>query len=227
MRIDPVHLRCFYYYYTSMATKSQKYYVVWQGHQPGVYSTWEKCLAQVKNYPNAIYKSYPSKVEAEEAYRSGPDLKKAYPPKQPKAKTVKLGQFISESISVDAACSGNPGMMEYRGVWTSDSTEIFHFGPQRDGTNNIGEFLAIVHALAWLQKNNNATTPVYTDSKTAIAWVNRKRANTQLKPGKNNAGLFDMIRRAEKWLKENTWKNPILKWDTEHWGEIPADFGRK
>jgi ribonuclease HI len=211
----------------SMPSKSQKYYVVWQGHHPGVYSSWEKCQAQVKNYPNALYKSYPSRNEAEEAFRSGPEFKKSVPSKQTKLKTVTTGQFILNSISVDAACSGNPGMMEYRGVWTSDKSEIFHFGPQRDGTNNIGEFLAIVHALALLQKNNDPDTPVYTDSRTAISWVNRKKANTQLKAGKHNAALFDMIRRAEKWLKENTWKNPVLKWDTKNWGEIPADFGRK
>lgn len=117
--------------------------------------------------------------------------------------------------------------MEYRGVWTADKSEIFHYGPAKDGTNNIGEFLALVHALALLQKKNDPSTPIYSDSKTAIAWVKKKKANTQLKPTRHNAELFDMIHRAEKWLKENTWKNPIHKWETEHWGEIPADFGRK
>src|SRR6188508_1542679 len=97
-------------------------------------------------------------------------------------------------------------MMEYRGVWTADKSELFHFGPARDGTNNIGEFLALVHALAWLQKKNDTSIPIYSDSKTAIAWVNRKKANTQLKPTPHNAQLFDMIKRAEKWLKENEWK---------------------
>jgi ribonuclease HI len=210
-----------------MRPKKQKYYVVWQGHHPGVYSSWEKCQSQVKNFPNAIYKSFETREEAEEAYSYGPENKKrVYKPK-----TIKTGsgksRIIQESIAVDAACSGNPGVMEYRGVWTADKTEIFHFGPARDGTNNIGEFLAIVHALALLQKKNDSATPIYTDSKTAIAWVNRKKANTKLQPNHHNATLFDMIKRAEKWLKENVWKNPILKWDTENWGEIPADFGRK
>jgi ribonuclease HI len=142
--------------------------------------------------------------------------------------TIKETKGINfNSISVDAACSGNPGVMEYRGVWTADGAELFHFGPARDGTNNIGEFLAIVHALALLHKKEDAVTPVYTDSKTAISWVRKKKANTQLKPNHHNKNLFDMIRRAEKWLKENEWKNPVLKWETERWGEIPADFGRK
>jgi ribonuclease HI len=210
-----------------MRAKKQKYYVVWQGHHPGIYSSWDKCNAQVKNFPGAVYKSFESKEEAEEAFRHGIERKPRVTRPKP-MKTASSGSgIISESISVDAACSGNPGLMEYRGVWTADKSEIFHYGPAKDGTNNIGEFLALVHALALLNKRDDQTTPIYSDSKTAIAWVKRKKANTQLKPGKNNAGLFEMIHRAEKWLKENTWKNPVLKWDTENWGEIPADFGRK
>ena len=117
--------------------------------------------------------------------------------------------------------------MEYRGVWTADNVEIFRFGPVDDGTNNIGEFLAIIHGLALLKKQKYFTTPIYTDSKTAIAWVVKKKANTKLKPTARNKELFDLIRRGEQWLKDNTWDNPILKWDTKKWGEIPADFGRK
>jgi len=210
-----------------MRQKKQKYYVVWQGHHPGIYSSWEACKTQVNNFPDARYKSYESREEAESAFAQVPEKnKKAYATKATKP-VQRSGGIIRESISVDAACSGNPGLMEYRGVWTADRSEIFHFGPAKDGTNNIGEFLALVHALALLQKKNDPATPIYSDSKTAIAWVKKKRANTQLKPNRHNAELFEMIRRAEKWLKENTWKNPIHKWETEHWGEIPADFGRK
>lgn len=201
--------------------------MVWHGHHPGIYSTWESCLAQVKNFPNAVYKSFETKAEAENAFKQSPVFKKKATAVQPIKTARGSGKIIFESISVDAACSGNPGLMEYRGVWTADKSEIFHFGPAKDGTNNIGEFLALVHALALLQKKNDAITPIYSDSRTAIAWVNRKKANTQLKPNRNNAELFDMIHRAEKWLKENQWKNPILKWETDIWGEIAADFGRK
>ena len=210
-----------------MVKKKQKYYVVWQGHTPGIYSSWEQCQAQVKNYPNAIYKSFNSKEEAEEEYFGGPPSQAkrfAKPPQIPK--TLKHG-YVAGSISVDAACSGNPGAMEYRGVWTADKTEIFHLGPFKEGTNNIGEFLAIVHALALLNKKGDDKTIIYSDSKTAMSWVNRKKANTKLTPNAKNADLFDLIRRAEKWLKDNTWKNPVKKWETEDWGEIPADFGRK
>lgn len=210
-----------------MALKKQKYYVVWHGHTPGVYSSWAQCSAQVKNFTNAIYKSFESKTEAEEAFKSSPEFKRKSFTRNAPVRNATSSHIIADSISVDAACSGNPGMMEYRGVYTSDKTELFHYGPVKNGTNNIGEFLAIVHALAILQKKGDATTPVYSDSMTAISWVKKKKANTLLKPDKFNAPLFDMIIRAESWLKNNVWKNPLLKWETSKWGEIPADFGRK
>ncbi len=210
-----------------MSQQKQKYYVVWHGHHPGIYNSWALCQAEVKNFPGAIYKSFTSRLEAEEAYGTTPDRKRSFVRKKEPAKFSTKFEYISESISVDAACSGNPGVMEYRGVWTSDKTEIFHFGPAQNGTNNIGEFLALVHALAWLAKKNDPNTIIYTDSKTALSWVKKKKANTKLKADKTNFKLFEMIARAENWLRANSWKNPILKWDTENWGEIAADFGRK
>jgi ribonuclease HI len=210
-----------------MVQKKQKYYVVWQGHTPGIYSSWEKCLPQVKNYPDARYKAFPTKAAAEEAWLAGPSVTIKRNLKSATTSSVKNMDYVHESISVDAACSGNPGLMEYRGVWTADHAELFHLGPFREGTNNIGEFLAIVHALALLKKNNDAHTLIYSDSKTAISWVKRKKANTKLAANTKNADLFELIRRAEKWLHQHEWKNPVLKWETEKWGEIPADFGRK
>jgi ribonuclease HI len=112
------------------------------------------------------------------------------------------------------------------GVYTKNGRRIFYAGPFPDGTNNVGEFLAIVHALALL-KSKKKTLPIYSDSETAIVWVRNKHANTKLKPTNANAQLFELIQRAEKWLKTNTWNIPVLKWETEWWGEIPADFGRK
>lgn len=131
----------------------------------------------------------------------------------------------NEALCVDAACSGNPGPMEYRGVHIPSGRQIFHFGPVQ-GTNNIGEFLAIVHALALLKQKNSAM-PVYSDSRTAQIWVQKRKCKTTLKRNEQTEPLFAIIARAERWLQNNTWTNPILKWDTENWGEIPADFGRK
>ena len=184
-------------------------------------------MPQVKNYPNAIYKSFDSLAEAKNAFGSSPKFTKKPVTKSPSTDKTTKSDIVVPSLSVDAACSGNPGQMEYRGVWTSDKSEIFHFGPVVNGTNNIGEFLAIVHALAILQKQKDGKTPIYSDSKTAMSWVKRKKAKTLLKKDKSNAQLFELIQRAESWLQNNTWSNPILKWETHLWGENPADFGRK
>lgn len=200
---------------------AKKYYVVWKGRKPGIFTSWADCKEQVDGFPGARYKSFPSREEAERAFNDGPTQAK----KAKKQKTHS-DNYIKESLSVDAACSGNPGAMEYQGVDTKTGEQIFHFGPVPKGTNNIGEFLAIVHALAYL-KQRNSSLPIYSDSATAIKWVKNKRANTNLVEDAETKKLWEIIRRAEKWLRENDYDNAILKWETELWGESKADFGRK
>lgn len=204
----------------------KKFYVVWQGVQPGVYSSWDECKAQVTGFEQARYKSFETKEEADAAFNDNPW--KHIGKTGPKNRKIATSQekYLTESIAVDAACSGNPGLMEYRGVFVADGVEIFHVGPLKDGTNNIGEFLAIVHALALL-KHKNSKLPVYSDSVNAMKWVVRKKCNTKLEKTKHNQPIFELITRAEKWLSENTYENPVIKWETNNWGEIPADFGRK
>lgn len=200
-----------------------KYYVVWKGVIPGIYANWKDCQSQIKGIEGAIYKSFDSAEEAEKAFSSSPYKyigKKANQESKPWPDKI-----IRESLAVDAACSGNPGPMEYRGVYIQTNQEIFHFGPMC-GTNNIGEFLAIVHGLALL-KQRNLSMPIYTDSKTAMSWVKAKKCKTLLTRNSNTEELFKVIDRAEKWLRENTYTTQIIKWDTKEWGEIPADFGRK
>jgi ribonuclease HI len=202
----------------------KKWYVVWKGVEPGIYDTWADCKRQIDNFASALYKSFESSEEAREAYHSsawnyiGKNTKK--PP------SLLSTEIIRESVSVDAACSGNPGRMEYRGVHTETGNEIFHIGPLEQGTNNIGEFLAIVHALALL-KQDGSSLPVYSDSVNAISWIKKKKCNTKLTLVEANKPIFNLIERAEIWLKNNTYTTSILKWKTKEWGEIPADFGRK
>lgn len=203
----------------------QKYYVVWEGRKPGIYTSWEECKQQVDGVAQAKYKSFDSAAEAMNAFKG--DYWKQVKKTPDKAKPSSKTPLIRESVSVDAACSGNPGDMEYQGVWTADGRPLFHIGPLPDGTNNIGEFLAIVHALAMLKMQNKPTLPIYSDSKTAQGWVKKGKCNTKLEETGRNKKIFELIDRAEKWLAVNKITNPILKWETEIWGEIPADFGRK
>lgn len=209
-----------------------KYYVVWEGRARGIFNSWEECKEQVENFKGAKYKSFDSLEEATEAFRNAPDdyfdvLHKIGEFMRNKTSGPTLPpEVIADSLAVDAACSGNPGTMEYRGVDTKSGIELFHVGPMQQGTNNIGEFLALVHGLAYLQQRGS-DMPIYSDSRNAIAWVRQKKCKTKLTPNAANAPIFNLIVRAERWLQTHTYTNPIIKWETEQWGEIPADFGRK
>ncbi len=213
-----------------MAKKKKKYYTVWKGHHTGVFETWNDCKAQIKDFQGAQYKSFSTFDAAKKALNGN---YKDYVGKTSKFKSElsdeqlkKIGKPNYNSISVDAASSGNPGKMEYRGVDTKTKKELFKQGPFDEGTNNIGEFLALVHGLAFL-KQNNSNRIIYTDSRTALSWVKKKTCNTKLESTKKNKDVFELVERAVKWLKENSYSTTIVKWETKAWGEIPADFGRK
>ncbi len=209
--------------------ESAKFYVVWVGKTPGIYTSWIDCKLQIDEVPNAKYKSYKSRAEAEQAYKAGYG-QALYAAKQGKT-TTKLKAsdpepFDLHSICVDAASSGNPGPVEYQGVDTQTGERLFHYGPIARGTNNLGEFLAIVHGLGYLQRQKSPRI-IYTDSNTALKWVREKHVATTLPRDETTAEIWSLIDRATQWLQTNTYSNPILKWQTEMWGEIKADFGRK
>ena len=223
-----------------MATHKQKYYVVWQGRQPGIYSSWDECKAQVVGVQGAQYKSYGSMAEAEAAIRlpynsvvnAGSDFPAArlgvLSVNEEGMTVVRPGTEhppVLDALAVDAACSGNPGRMEYQGVYIPTRTRVFHYIAEK-GTNNIGEFLAIVHGLSYLKKHC-LDQIIYSDSANAISWVRQKQCKSKLPLDASTADLWDYIHRAENWLRTNTYTTEIRKWDTDRWGEIPADFGRK
>lgn len=216
-----------------MTSVKKKYYVVWAGHDTGVFDNWEDAQEQIHGFPGAKYKSFPSKEAAIEAYRGDPSehigILKSIASHKPSPHTnlEAFPEIILDSIAVDAACSKNPGPVEYQGVNVRTGERIFHIGPLADGTNNIGEFLALVHCLALLDKLNRHDITIYSDSKTAQSWVRKGKANTKIQPTTANAYLRQLVTRAEAWLATHRVINPIVKWKTEIWGEIPADFGRK
>lgn len=203
----------------------KKYYVVWSGIQPGIYTSWEECQAQISGVKQALYKAFDNLEEAQRAYASPPQEYIGAAKKEKKVDHTQVASIIQNALAVDAACSGNPGMMEYRGVYIATGEEVFHFGPMF-GTNNIGEFLAIVHGLALL-KQKNLDLPIYSDSYNALLWIKGKKCKTKLPRDEKSEQLFGYIDRAEKWLKENGYSTKLIKWETDKWGEIPADFGRK
>lgn len=211
-----------------MGNKS-KFYVVWKGKRPGIYQTWDDCKAQISGVSGAQYKSFSSFEAAKKAYNSNYmeyKGKKKGSPQLSQEALLAIGEPDHHSIAVDAASSGNPGKMEYRGVDTKTKKVLFHQGPFEEATNNIGEFLALVHGLALLRQQKSDRI-LYSDSRIAMGWVQKKKCNTKLVKTQKNQTVFELVERAENWLKNNSHTTPIVKWETKAWGEIPADFGRK
>lgn len=219
-----------------------KYYVVWVGVEPGVYDRWSDCQEQIHGYPGARYKAFNTREEAVEAYRGDPVeqletmrsiLRTAERMKNEKAAPRDFSAIPGvrlDAIAVDGACAGNPGRMEYRAVRVADGVEIFHVGAKTTltGTNNIAEYLAMIHLAALLAARGDYSTPIYTDSRNTLSWLRKGRSNTSLAPTPATEPTIELLRRADAWLAKNgPIKNPIYKWNTEVWGEIPADFGRK
>jgi ribonuclease HI len=203
------------------APKKPKWYVVWSGLEPGIYGSWDEAKRQIHGVARAAYKSFESRAEAERAFAAGPQPASARSASPPPERGCMLPSF-----AVDAACDMTTGVMEYRGVDVETGAEIFRMGPYADSSNNLGEFLAIVHCLAFC-KQRGLREPIYTDSRTALSWIRHRKAKTTVERTPGNAPVFDLIARAERWLETNTYPNPVLKWDTKKWGENPADFGRK
>lgn len=206
-----------------------KFYVVWKGRQTGVFETWDECKAQTDGYPQAIFKSFETLELAQQAFNGssydfiGKNVQKLALSEE---ELLLIGKPIEDSIAVDGAWNNNTGIVEYQGVFIKDKKNIFKMGPFDDGTINIVEFLAIVHALAHCKKHD-ISLPIYSDSKIALAWIRDKEARTDHKPSDKNKKLFELMDRATKWLNENEYENKVLKWESKAWGENPADYGRK
>lgn len=217
-----------------MSQIKHKYYVVWEGRATGVFDSWDECKEYIEGYPGAKYKSFPTREAAINAFRGDPKdhigvIKSIAAHRAAPVVNVDALPVVMPAVAVDAACSRNPGPVEYQCVDLRSGRQIFHVGPLQDGTNNIGEFLAIVHAMALLVKNNRTDIAIYSDSKTGMGWVNKGHANTKISPKPGNEYIRSLVARAEAWLAAHpeATRPRLYKWDTDNWGEIPADFGRK
>ena len=216
----------------------RKFYVVWVGREPGIYEEWSDCHEQIDGFPGARYKAFDSQTAATLAFRGDPDDESSIieaiaahnAVKARQAETPALfdiPEINPDAIAVDGACAGNPGLMEYRGVDVKSGIELFHVGPLADGTNNVAEYLALVHALAYLYAKGDSTTPIYSDSRTGRSWLKNRGHRSKLERTPRNAKIFELLERADNWIRTHETRNPVLRWDTDAWGEIPADFGRK
>ncbi|MCC8143934.1 MAG: reverse transcriptase-like protein [Tannerellaceae bacterium] len=129
--------------------------------------------------------------------------------------------YPTEGVVTDAAHSMKNGVTEYQGKNLSTGERIFYkyLGNQ---TTNIGEFLGAVAGIKYILQNNFSPRIIYTDSKTAISWIQNKSTSSS----KKNMD----IKRAEVFLKlfsSEIESIEIRHWNSSIWGENPADFGNK
>lgn len=207
------------------------FYGVWSGKQTGVFETWAECSAQVSGFKGAQYRKITAntladaqKVFEQESYQEG--VKAKTETASTAVKPVQKGPDIAFALTVDGA--DNSVESEYQAVWYPSREPAFKSKVFKGGTNNIAEFLGLVHAIRYLHETKKGTV-IYTDSMTALAWVRNKRANTTAgQTGRLTEELKHLIGEAEAYLLTNGIGDIELhKWDTKQWGEIPADFGRK
>jgi len=205
----------------------QKWYVVLKGRKPGVYTSWDKAKEQIFEFTGAVYKSFEDQKVAEEAWakKRFPNSESSYSVPKSLTKGKKLAPPQGDYIVVDASSIGVPGPTEYQGFLMPEKRLLFskHIGL---ATNNLGEFLGIVHALAYLYQNES-TLPVYSDSITALSWVAKKKVKSELERNAQTEAAWSLVDRALIWLNTHQFTNRIWKWETQHWGENPADYGRK
>ena len=133
----------------------KKFYVVWRGRETGIFTDWPRCQRSVEKFPDARYKSFPSRAEAEAAFKGGNPGRAAYASRPAVKKTAAAaastpaaGDFQMQ-VYCDGGCEPNPGeagsgMAVYR---DGNLSELWYglYNPQ--GTNNTAELNALYQSL--------------------------------------------------------------------------------
>ena len=160
-----------------------KYYVVKSGRTPGIYTTWAQCLQQVDKFAGAVYKSYKTREEAEDAYGSNSSIYTSTAPKAaPKKRMSATGKIdtpiastdiIRLHIYCDGACSGNPGKSgSGLAIYEDDKMPVLMYGAADVmGTNNTAELKALLRALELAVDAVCEKVAILSDSKYSIECV--------------------------------------------------------
>jgi len=193
---------------------AKKFYVVWQGVVPGIYTDWNSCKKQVDKFPGARYKSFPSLVEAEMAFNGSTSAqdKKTLTSKtsvtkkrsaQNSAGTKATGvktytaleiaaMPIEVKIFTDGGCDPNPGQAgSGMALYRNEAIESLWYGLYNPmGTNNTAELNALHQALIMAQKelDNGQSVAIFCDSKYAIQCVTQWAVGWQKKGWKKSGG---------------------------------------
>ncbi|MCY9861130.1 ribonuclease H family protein [Vibrio coralliirubri] len=211
----------------------KNHYVVWVGRTTGVFDNWADTQAQISGFSGALFKGFTTLDEATAAFDAGYANAISTPSKLSTASKVKgkpaslVGIPTHECITVDGAFSGSSKKMEYQCVMNLSREIIFRSKPFVGGSNNIAEFLALIGAIRYRESIKRPDLDIYSDSKTALAWVRDKQLNTTIDINTLDPVIQGRISSALQYIQTNPQPQNLKKWDTASWGEIPADFGRK
>lgn len=181
---------------------AQKFYVVWEGRQKGIFTDWDQCKAQIDRFAGARYKSFKSRAEAEEAFRGSSEaairraapVARKYSGKGPKTYTAaEVAEFPAHTkIFADGGCEPNPGkagsgVAVYR---EGRIAELWYGLYNPKGTNNTAELHALHQALLMAEREieQKATVAIFSDSKYAIQCVTQWAAGWEKKGWKKPGG---------------------------------------
>jgi ribonuclease HI len=166
---------------------AKKYYVVWTGRKPGIFTTWNECKRQVDGFTGAKFKSFPTLDEAESAFggkisststsrSSSTKTRSASKPKKIKVPPLSEQQIAEMPFDIkiftDGACEPNPGeagtgLAVYL---NNELTELWYGLYQKVGTNNTAELHGLKQAFHLAKEKLKAglSVAIYCDSKYSI-----------------------------------------------------------
>lgn len=174
---------------------AKKFYVIWVGREPGIYSDWPTAQKQIMKFSGAKYKSFPSKAEAEAAFAGGTvssDANLSAPP-------VKTDIVIY----CDGGCDPNPGKAGSGvAVYQNDQLSQLWYGMfNPNGTNNTAELNALYYSLRLAQHaiNQGLSAQILCDSMYSIQCIRDWAAGWERNGWKKKTGEIknlDIIKQA-------------------------------
>ncbi len=161
----------------------KKFYAVASGRKPGIYTSWADTEAQVKGYASAMFKGFPSKLEAE-TWMKDPKWSKK-PTKQVRKTEVRQPHKPNSDcteIYTDGGAINNPGPGGYGAVIREDGTERELTGGYTHTTNNRMELMACIKGIENLE-SRSVSVALFSDSKYVVNGISKGWAKNWRKKG--------------------------------------------
>jgi len=190
---------------------AKKFYVVWQGRTPGIYTDWNSCKAQVEKFAGAKYKAFPTQAEAQQAFAGGAasssirstSKSSSTVKKKPAVNGIKTytaaeidAMPLDVKIFTDGGCEPNPGQAgSGMAIYRSENgkahiSELWYGLYNPMGTNNTAELNALYQALkmAKIESEQGKSVAIFCDSKYSIQCVTQWAIGWEKKGWKKAGG---------------------------------------